>query len=146
MADRYGIWNVQILVTIGTSASIWGMLGMYVVIFDDSFECILTQSSHNPATLVAFSCIYGIFSGACKILLKLLIELDDTNFLGVSQGFLSVYHALYRLLRIHRKLGTFSPFLTGGKCLKCCLELDWALPMHLSAFQYCFRNQSKGLY
>ncbi|KAL9708627.1 hypothetical protein Ac2012v2_008175 [Leucoagaricus gongylophorus] len=47
LADRYGIWNMQILVTVGTTASIWGMIGI-----------------HNPATLIAFSCIYGIFSGA----------------------------------------------------------------------------------
>ncbi|KAJ3575113.1 hypothetical protein NP233_g1311 [Leucocoprinus birnbaumii] len=47
LADKYGIWNVQIPVTLGTAATIWAIIG-----------------THNPATLVAISCLYGIFSGA----------------------------------------------------------------------------------
>lgn len=79
LADQYGIWNVQIPVTLGTAATIWAIIG-----------------THNPATLVVISCLYGIFSGAwLAVSISGLVSLASSPSevgarVGVANAFMSV--------------------------------------------------------
>ncbi|KXN90577.1 Riboflavin transporter MCH5 [Leucoagaricus sp. SymC.cos] len=79
LADKYGIWNVQTPVTLGTAATIWAILGV-----------------HSPATLVVVSCLYGIFSGAwLAVSVSGLVSLASSpSEVGVRVGIANAFMSL----------------------------------------------------
>ncbi|EKM79706.1 hypothetical protein AGABI1DRAFT_121012 [Agaricus bisporus var. burnettii JB137-S8] len=79
LADRYGIWNMTIPTIVGSTVTIWAILGI-----------------HSSASLVVISCLYGIFSGAwLAIAISGLVSLARTqNEVGARVGIANAFMSL----------------------------------------------------